>query len=1159
MAIISPTPKFQAFDSNGDPLVGGKLFTWENGTTTKKTTYTTEDQATPNTNPIILDSRGECDLWLDTGIYTLGLYPASETNDPPTGSAIWTVNDITAGGSGTTSVSNIAALRALSGGSSNIVILRGYTTDNDGGAGTFYWDATDTTADNNGTIIAPSGGGTGRWNRLYYKEINVKWFGATGDGSTDDTTAINNAITALPATGGTLIYPRGTYKIASNITTGSVSKLINVVMMQDAEFTAASAITVEFFSTIDAGDWQIFAGSATGIFTNVQDFVRASWWGSDGLASAVSAVSAQNTTILINETQTLSADLTIPRNVTLDIKRNGQIAGAYSLRVKGDLKAGLHQIFDTNIILRWINGSPQTEVYPEWWGAIADGQRVSSVEGADITNGVNTVIFSLGNYFASTDVGKVITISQGAGSNIPLVTTISGFTNDFTIDVTDAPGDTLTNLVTYWGTDNTTAFERCCNSTSGASENDGWVGDLGPSIRVIVQDGIYIINGVVNIENHSGLIVQGRGKLALLKITGANAAPTYSGFVFENSVFEFLDIRFEGAGFHDGVNALQYLLPNNYCVVAGAATTNGAKNSGFERCQIDDFIIAIYLRETSFVNKIKNCFINWCDLAIDIGDGVADSAQSGTITNSSGSPTITGSGTTFGTGLSIGQTIKWIDDSATTRTGIVKSIESNISLTLTANTVSNTTGKAYNKKGSPGANIHYNITGNVFSECKKGIRLQNAENVIISDNTLECGVFPPSGTFGGDTGTTVHFALVEDTCKNIQITNNSFLKCPLVFSNCFAGFVFAGNAVDNFIAQFLLKTNNPASTGNTITNNYINARQNVGNDVGAVVGGFLLFGSGVVDGNTLINCGTPIDLQNGPWTVSNNTIIDPYKIQDGRGHASGGTPTDGDGLGIRFAAVDRKSICQGNLVTGISQTIIAGPTYIVTGSSTAEIEFINNQVDNLKTNSALTGTLNSFAGTALQGTGTAFTTELTVNDTLVLQDDNDIYHYYTISSITDNTNLVTNETVFDTTSSGYTIYKIIDLPDSSIYTDDDNKLRMLGVTGTSSPEGVYDAIDGSTFIRTDGGLSNLMYIKEGTGNTGWSTMPSYDNGLTSGTGTLAAGTVTINTAEAKTGSLIMLTNTNAANTLHVGTITDGVSFVVNGTATDTFNWIIINE
>lgn len=41
-------------------------------------------------------------------------------------------------------------------------------------------------------------------------------------------------------------------------------------------------------------------------------------------------------------------------------------------------------------------------------------------------------------------------------------------------------------------------------------------------------------------------------------------------------------------------------------------------------------------------------------------------------------------------------------------------------------------------------------------------------------------------------------------------------------------------------------------------------------------------------------------------------------------------------------------------------------------------------------------------------------------------------------------------------------------------------------TGTGSPEGVYTAVIGSTFTRTNGGAGTTFYLKEtGTGNTGW--------------------------------------------------------------------------
>jgi len=58
----------QLFDDNGDPLTGGKIYTYEAGTTTPLPTYTSSAGTTPHANPIILDSAGRVpggEIWLE--------------------------------------------------------------------------------------------------------------------------------------------------------------------------------------------------------------------------------------------------------------------------------------------------------------------------------------------------------------------------------------------------------------------------------------------------------------------------------------------------------------------------------------------------------------------------------------------------------------------------------------------------------------------------------------------------------------------------------------------------------------------------------------------------------------------------------------------------------------------------------------------------------------------------------------------------------------------------------------------------------------------------------------------------------------------------------------------------------------------------------------
>jgi len=85
MATIAPQPKLQFFDANGDPLVGGKLYSYIAGTTTPQATYTDESGSTTNTNPVILDSRGEASVWFGPGTYKLKLTTAADVD-------VWTVD-----------------------------------------------------------------------------------------------------------------------------------------------------------------------------------------------------------------------------------------------------------------------------------------------------------------------------------------------------------------------------------------------------------------------------------------------------------------------------------------------------------------------------------------------------------------------------------------------------------------------------------------------------------------------------------------------------------------------------------------------------------------------------------------------------------------------------------------------------------------------------------------------------------------------------------------------------------------------------------------------------------------------------------------------------------------------------------------------------------
>jgi len=174
-ATLSPVPKLQFFDANGEPLVGGKLYSYIAGTTTPLSTYTDSTGTTSNTNPVILDARGEAGVWLaDDAFYKLALYTSNDV-------LVWTVDQIASN----TTLATLAA----SGGSA----LVGYLPSGTGAVATTVQ-----------TKLRES--------------VSVRDFGAIGDGVADDTAAIQAAANYAASINGTLYADSGTYKITSTVT-----------------------------------------------------------------------------------------------------------------------------------------------------------------------------------------------------------------------------------------------------------------------------------------------------------------------------------------------------------------------------------------------------------------------------------------------------------------------------------------------------------------------------------------------------------------------------------------------------------------------------------------------------------------------------------------------------------------------------------------------------------------------------------------------------------------------------------------------------------------------------------------------------------------------------------------------------------------------------
>jgi Domain of unknown function (DUF4183) len=71
----------QFFDNNGNPLSGGKIYTYEAGTSTPLATYTSSTGNTAHTNPIILDAAGRVpggEIWNALRLYKFVLRTSTD-------------------------------------------------------------------------------------------------------------------------------------------------------------------------------------------------------------------------------------------------------------------------------------------------------------------------------------------------------------------------------------------------------------------------------------------------------------------------------------------------------------------------------------------------------------------------------------------------------------------------------------------------------------------------------------------------------------------------------------------------------------------------------------------------------------------------------------------------------------------------------------------------------------------------------------------------------------------------------------------------------------------------------------------------------------------------------------------------------------------------
>lgn len=179
---------WQGFNPAGQPLSGGKIYTYSAGTSTPQATYTTSTGAVPNSNPITLDAGGRPpnQVWLTSGSQYKFVLTDSSLSTISTYDNIYGIGDtstilpVLAASSGATLIGTITPLTSG--------VARTQQSKNQDTLSVFDFMTTAQIAD-------------------------VKAYGF----ATDSTSSLQAAINAAVSSGYTLLVPPGGYSISGNL------------------------------------------------------------------------------------------------------------------------------------------------------------------------------------------------------------------------------------------------------------------------------------------------------------------------------------------------------------------------------------------------------------------------------------------------------------------------------------------------------------------------------------------------------------------------------------------------------------------------------------------------------------------------------------------------------------------------------------------------------------------------------------------------------------------------------------------------------------------------------------------------------------------------------------------------------------------------------
>lgn len=418
MAQFFYNPRAQFFDTNGNPLSGGKLYFYQAGTTTPQAIYSDFELTTPiSGNPLVLDSAGRIPnsgIWLLDAHYKLVVQDANGVEQA-------NVPDFSGGGSssgnGMGIVNTINDLRNLESGAYSVVHVQGYYTSQDGGGGWMYWSAASVDADDSGSVFAPNSSPvSGRWLRSMppHMAITPMMFGAVGNGST---TVLSNLLAMIDYMTATernnhVVIPAGDYQVSGSLT---FPKEISVEICDGAKFSSASASgTIEFEGDCKVSSFGVvFEYPITGLFSGNVGYTDPAWWGvvygalTDQTLPLSRAVTGTGSNILrpINAISLPGGSATITCDIDVSKGCYFSVTDAGTLQLQGRIYGDNDTTVFYSDAADLITITRPQDVRAAWFGAVATATDVAANLGrlrdAIYTNG-GRIVYSKGTTLLDT-------------------------------------------------------------------------------------------------------------------------------------------------------------------------------------------------------------------------------------------------------------------------------------------------------------------------------------------------------------------------------------------------------------------------------------------------------------------------------------------------------------------------------------------------------------------------------------------------------------------------------------------------------------------------------------------------------------------------------------------------------------------------------------